>query len=463
MSLFVFRRDLRIVDNLGFIDACKTSKKTGDLIYPIFILNPEQIDSQKNSYFSNNSVQFMCESLQDLNKQLDGKLTLYHGDNELVLSSLFKTDKIKKLYFNLDHTGYSQKRDKMMMDLAEKYNIECITHDEVGLFPVDTVKTTTGLLYSKFTPFYERIRNLKVSVPITSIPNCRLGQIHLTKYEYPISKLKHFYKLNPNILVNGGRKEALSILKRLKTIVNQYNKTHDYPIYPTTHLSAYLKYGCISAREAYYAMKKLNASASQPLIRQLFWREFYLGISKQYPEIMKGKSLKPSYENIKWEGTSTNLNKWKDGMTGFPIVDAGMREMNMTGYMHNRLRLITSGFLIKTLLRNWRDGEKYFAQSLVDYDFSNNNGGWQWSSGSGTDSQPYFRIFNPWMQSKNFDPNAEYIKRWIPELADVPAKDIHNWNSVYQNYKHVDYPKPIVDYSEQKDKALKMYENVFRH
>jgi deoxyribodipyrimidine photo-lyase len=463
MSLFIFRRDLRIVDNLGFIDACKTSKKFGEPVYPIFILNPEQIDSHKNPYFSNNSVQFMCESLEDLNKQLDGKLSLYYGDNAIVLNALFKTEQIKRVFFNLDHTGYSQKRDKMITDLADKYNIECITHDDVGIFPVDTVKTTTGLLYSKFTPYYERIRTLRVPVPITAIPKCHFGQIRLTKYLYAISHLNHFYKINPHILVHGGRKEAVSILKRLTTTVKHYNKTHDYPIHPTTHLSAYLKYGCVSAREAYYAMKKIGASASQPLIRQLFWREFYLGISKQHPEIMNGKSLRPSYENIKWEGTSTNLKKWKEGMTGFPIVDASMREMNTTGYMHNRLRLITSAFLIKTLLRNWRDGEKYFAQTLVDYDFSNNNGGWQWSSGSGTDSQPYFRIFNPWMQSSNFDPDAEYIKKWIPELADVPAKDIHQWNMTFQNYRSIKYPKPIVDYHDQKEKALRMYNAAFKY
>ena len=458
MSLFIFRRDLRTYDNIGFIETCKFK----DPVYPIFILNPEQIDSKKNDYFSNNSVQFMCESLYDLNKQLDTKLTLYYGLNENVLTELFKTNKLKRVCFNVDYTGYSQYRDKKIAELAKKHGIECITYEDIGVFPIDTVKTSSGKLYSKFTPFYNKIKSIKVPSPISSIPRHTLSKISIPKYNYSVSNLGHFYKKNPTILVHGGRKEGLSMLSHITTSAKHYDKTHDLPIHNTTHLSAYLKYGCISPRETYYKMKKLNVSASVPLIRQLFWREFYLGISKQYPNIMKGKSLKPNYDHIKWKGTITNLNKWKEGQTGFPIVDAGMRQMNATGYMHNRLRLITSGFLIKTLLRNWRDGEKYFAQTLVDYDFSNNNGGWQWSSGSGTDSQPYFRILNPWLQSEKFDENAEYIKKWVPELKDVPSKDIHNWNNTYMNYKNItNYPKPIVDYQIQKEKALNMYSSAF--
>ena len=462
MSLFIFRRDLRIQDNIGFNQACQT----GEPVYPIFILNPEQIDSTKNPYFSHNSVQFMCESLHDLNRELNQHLSLYHGNIEDVLTEIFKTGHIQRVFFNLDHTGYSQRRDAGIIALAAKYHIECITPDDVGVLPVGTVKTSTGLIYSKFTPFYEKIRVKKVPKPLPtlSVAKCHLAQLHLKKYNYAIRKLDAFYHVNPHILVHGGRKEGLLRLKEMKHTVNHYNKTHDYPIYSTTHLSAYLKYGCISAREAYYLMKTLNKSAADPLIRQLFWRDFYLGIARQHPEIMKGKPLKPSYANIKWQGTASQLNRWKKGVTGFPIVDAGMREMNTTGYMHNRSRLITSGFLIKTLLCNWRDGEKYFAQSLVDYDFANNNGGWQWSSGSGADSQPYFRILNPWIQGTKVDPDAEYIKKWIPELRDVAVKDIHNWDTAYTKYPHLKshYPAPCVDYTKQKELALKMYNEVFR-
>lgn len=457
MSLFIFRRDLRLNDNLGFIDAINSGEK----VYPIFILNPEQIDKNKNPYFSNNSVQFMCESLRDLNKQLLNKLNLYNGSNEDVIEELLESGKIKKVFFNIDHTGYSQKRDAMIEQLCKKYKVECIMIDEVGLLPIGSVKTSDGKLYSKFTPFYEKIKSKHVPTPVT-IPNKYVNSISTikTKYSFPVSKLTGFYHENKNVSVRGGRDKALDILDNIKEFKN-YNKSRDYPAIETTRLSAYLKYGCVSVREVYYKMKK-SLGPSSALLRQLYWREFYLGISQQYPEIMRGKSLKPSYENIKWQGTLAHFNKWKDGLTGFPIVDAGMREMNVTGYMHNRCRMIVSSFLIKTLLVDWHKGEKYFAQTLVDYDFSNNNGGWQWSSGSGTDSQPYFRIFNPWAQSEKYDPDAEYIKKWIPELKNVSAKDIHTWYKSYKNNSDTDYPKPIVDYAEQKEKALEMYASAFR-
>lgn len=460
MSLFIFRRDLRLNDNIGLINALINTKEN---VYPIFILNPEQIDKNKNEYFSNNSVQFMCESLRDLNQQLDGNLSLYYGNNLDVLEELLThNNKINNVYFNLDYSGYSQKRDKSIIELCTKYNINCETYEDIGLFPIGTVKNSSGQLYSKFTPFYEKLKSKRVPIPldISISKKTKLASSGIkNKYSFPISKLSKFYKENPTILVHGGSSNALEILKNIKNIKG-YGKTRDYPMKPTTHLSAYLKYGCISVREAYYIIKKQLGASSAPLLRQLYWREFYLGISKQNPQIMEGKSLKPSYDKIKWLGLLGHFNKWKEGITGFPIVDAGMREMNETGYMHNRLRMIVSSFLIKTLLIDWRKGEKYFAQSLVDYDFSNNNGGWQWSSGSGTDSQPYFRIFNPWSQSERYDEDALYIKKWIPELKDIPAKDIHNWFLAYQKYKEVDYPKPIVDYDEQKKMALKMYREI---
>jgi deoxyribodipyrimidine photo-lyase len=173
-----------------------------------------------------------------------------------------------------------------------------------------------------------------------------------------------------------------------------------------------------------------------------------------------GRSLKPNYDKIRWHYNSTWFEKWCDGRTGFPIVDAGMRQMNTTGYMHNRARLIVASFLIKTLLIDWRKGEQYFAQSLTDYDVANNNGNWQWVSSSGADSQPFYRIFNPWRQSEEYDSDCEYIKQWVPELSSLEPNIIHNWNTEYVNYKDVKYPKPIVDYAEQRDKALKMYKDA---
>ena len=192
----------------------------------------------------------------------------------------------------------------------------------------------------------------------------------------------------------------------------------------------------------------------------MYWRDFYANILYEFPRVI-GHSLKTKYDNIHWHHNSNWFKAWCNGSTGFPIVDAGMRQMNTTGYMHNRGRLIVASFLVKTLLIDWREGEEYFANKLTDYDVANNNGNWQWISGGGADSQPYFRVFNPWLQTKEYDPKCEYIKKWIPELKDVPVKDLLKWYIKYIDYKDIKYPKPIVKYEEQKDKVLKMYSSIF--
>ena len=193
-----------------------------------------------------------------------------------------------------------------------------------------------------------------------------------------------------------------------------------------------MKYGNISVREAYHIMKN-KLGIESDLIKQLIWKDFYAQLLYHNPKVL-GNALKPKYNDIQWENNPTYLKKWKDGKTGFPIVDAGMRELNKTGYMHNRARLITASFLIKTLLIDWQKGEKYFAQKLTDYDPASNNGNWQWVASTGADSQPYFRIFNPWSQSKTHDSDCEYIKKWIPELEGIPNKSIHQWDKDCEKY-----------------------------
>ena len=204
-------------------------------------------------------------------------------------------------------------------------------------------------------------------------------------------------------------------------------------------------------------MKK-ELGKKDPLIRQLIWRDFYYHLGNGFIDRF-GKSLKPQYDSIKWNVNSGQLQKWKDGNTGYPIVDACMKQINTTGYMHNRGRLIVASFLVKNLQINWEAGEKYFAQTLLDYDVLVNNGNWQWVSGSGADSMPYFRIFNPWTQSEKFDKECEYIKYWLPNLKDVENKHLHQWEKFYTEYdlKEIDYVKPMIDYKESREKTLKMY------
>jgi deoxyribodipyrimidine photo-lyase len=204
----------------------------------------------------------------------------------------------------------------------------------------------------------------------------------------------------------------------------------------------------------YYTFK-----SNHSFIRQLYWRDFYGQVLYNYPQSLE-HSLKPKYDKIKWHHNEKWFEAWKNGMTGFPAVDSGMRQLNTTGYMVNRSRLIVSSFLVKTLLIDWRKGAQYFSQKLIDYSPENNQLNWQWIASSGPDSQPFFRIFNPWLQGENFDKNCEYIKTWIPELSSLEPKIIHNWETEYINNKEIKYPKPICDYTEQKDKVLKMYKDA---
>jgi deoxyribodipyrimidine photo-lyase len=267
--------------------------------------------------------------------------------------------------------------------------------------------------------------------------------------------MKRFTRINPNILVRGGRPEALQLLSRAVRTIHNYNAIHNDLSLQTSELSASIKFGCISIREAYKAFHDKPG-----IIRQLYWRDFYANIMYEFPHVI-GHSLKPKYDKIHWHHNSKLFDAWCKGETGYPIVDAGMRQMNTTGYMHNRARLIVASFLVKTLLIDWREGEEYFAQKLTDYDPSNNNGNWQWISGGGADSQPYFRVFNPWRQAAEYDPTCEYMKKWVPELKDVPEKDLLKWDTKHVHYKDVQYPAPIVQYQSQREQVLKLYASIF--
>ena len=286
-----------------------------------------------------------------------------------------------------------------------------------------------------------------------------INQNDFYQFDY-ISDYQRIITFSDESLLRGGRSQGMMKLKSLKKF-EDYSETRNNLESNTTQMSAYLKYGCISAREAYLRLEEMFGK-HHSLIRQLVWRDFYIHILDAFPRVLNGKSLKPQYDAIKWENSRKFFNAWKNGKTGFPIVDANMRMLNNVGYMHNRGRLIVASFLIKTLLIDWRWGEKYFARMLIDYDPAANNGNWQWVAGSGADSQPYFRIFNPWSQSEKHDKDATFIKKWIPELEDVDAKYIHNWDVFHSQYPAIDYNKPIVDYSLMREKALALYKKYLQ-
>jgi deoxyribodipyrimidine photo-lyase len=454
-GLFIFRRDFRINDNNGLNLLSKYCKN----IYTIFIFTPEQV-GDNNKYKSENSVQFMIESLQDLSSQVSksgGHLYTFYGHNDKIIAECIQAFHIQIVCFNLDITPYAKERDAKIIKLCEKVNTYVIYDYDYYLHEPGVILNGTGEPYQKFTPYYKASLQKKVAEPV------KLGNLHLSKSSVHVANritleeaFKKFTTLNTDILVRGGRTEAVKILKTALKTQTHYVSTHNMLDSQTTLLSAYIKFGCLSIREVYKAFKGKTA-----LIRQLIWRDFYANILYSFPRVL-GHAMKEKYNRIHWHHNTTWLKKWSNGETGFPVVDACMRQLNTTGYMHNRGRLIVASFLTKTLLISWKEGEEYFAKNLTDYDPASNNGNWQWVASTGADSQPYFRIFNPWEQAKNFDPNCEYIKKWVPELKDVSNKDILNWETTFIEYKHIKYPKPMVDYKKQKDLAIKMFGDIFK-
>ena len=451
-SIFIFRRDLRLYDNTGLIKAL-TSSRT---VILIFILTPEQL--LDNPYKSDNCVQFMMESLDDLDSQLcehKSRLYLFFGKPSQVIEDLITNMPIDAVFVNMDYTPYSTKRDNEIEKKCLDKNIKFHSYEDITLNPIGSIKTTNDKAYTKFTPFFNKASETKIPLPAK---NDHTNYIkHNIKIKNEFKKDKHnLYVYNENIAQNGGRTFGLEILKNIGDFKN-YNKDRNILNINTTRLSAYNKFGCVSIREVYHSVKK-NIGLKSEIIRQLYWRDFYYNLLFFYPKTLsKHEPINLKYNNIQWNDNKL-LKKWQLGQTGFPVVDACMRELNTTGYMHNRGRLIVSSFLIKTLHINWTHGEAYFSKNLIDYDPAQNVGNWQWVFYT-IDGSGYTRIFNPWRQSIKFDKDCQYIKKWVPELKDVNNSDIHKWNEKYVNYK-INYPKPIVDYEKEKNKTLKIYGKI---
>jgi deoxyribodipyrimidine photo-lyase len=421
INIFIFRRDLRVEDNISLNNLIKYCGNKNILL--LFIFNPQQIYANKNPYFSNNAVQFMIESLVSLEKQ--AHINYYEGNDIDILNNLNKKYKIKTVAFNKDYTPFAIKRDKIINEWCKTRNITIISNEDYTLYPIGTIKNKTGKPYQVYTPFYKTCLKISVQKPI------KIPKINFIKTVINFNKNK-YYKKNDKLALRGGRENALI---RLKNKFLTYSKYRDYPaLDATTKLSAFIKFGCISIREVYYTYIKNKA-----LIRELIWREFYANILYYFPYIVQGHSFKQKYDKIQWTNNKEWFEKWCKGETGYAIVDAGMKQLNETGWMHNRVRMIVAMFLTKDLLIDWRWGEKYFATKLVDYDPASNNGGWQWSASTGTDAQPYFRIFNPELQIKKYDKDYIYIKRWNPE------------------YKNI---KKIIDHNERSKIAIKTFKNI---
>lgn len=451
-SLFIFRRDLRLYDNTSLIQAIKNSEE----VICCFILNPKQI-TKENKYYNSNSIEFLFESLIKLNKELNkhnSRLFLFYGDQIEILNKIVPKYDIESIFQNYDYTPFARFRDKNIKKLCEKLNINFSQyHDYLFNNPKKLLKDN-GEPYRVFTPFYNKATIIEIQNP-EEIKYENLSKMKIEE-EYNHDFLDKLLPIkNKNLFCKGGRDNALKILNDLNKL-EKYNKMRDYPeLNATSKLSAHLKFGTISIRELYYIFQS-NFGKDHPFLKQLYWREFWTYIAYFFPNVFK-ENFHQKYNKISWSNNEMNFRAWSEGNTGFPIVDAGMRQLNKTGYMHNRVRMIVASFLVKDLHIDWKFGEKYFAQNLIDYDPSLNNGNWQWASSTGCDGSPYFRIFNPWRQQEKFDKECNYIKKWLPELENLTPKEIHNWENI--QLKKINYSKPIINHKIQAKISIEMFKN----
>lgn len=438
-SLFIFRRDLRLKDNTGLIQALQSSQQ----VIPCFIFNPTQLENHR--YRSQPGLQFMVESLTDLDQQLAKygcQLSVFHGAPETVLEEIIQQHKINAVFVNRDYTPFSIRRDARLKACCEANQLEFHSCNDLLLIEPEYALKADGSPYTVFTPFYRNACKYPVD-NIQALKNPRFYEKRLgTSLKKELSELSlPTLKQYPN---KGGRQKAIAILKAIGDFKN-YDKQRDIPaLNATTLLSAHNKFGTCSIREVYHTVRN-SLGSGHSLLRELYWRDFFTHIGFHFPHVF-GHAFRRQYDAITWSNNRSWFKRWCEGNTGFPIVDAGMRELNETGYMHNRVRMITASFLVKDLQIDWRWGERYFAQHLVDYDPCVNNGNWQWAASTGCDAQPYFRIFNPWLQQKKFDPDCRYVYQWIPELRDYSSREIHRWETGCDSLV---YPSPMVNHQEQ--------------
>lgn len=448
---FIFRRDLRIADNTGFLAACAECEE----VIPCFIFDERQL--KKNTYFSENAFQFLVESIEDLERQFHeagGHAYMFYGKPERILERLIVKEEVEAVFVNRDYTPFSRVRDAALHEVCTRRNIPFLSYSDSLLHEPEEVFTGEKKHpYTQFSAFLRRARALPVRKPVTMRPHLHFDKdIRFAKPGIQRKLLKHE---NPHLFVNGGRSQGEVRLRDLKKF-KQYATTRNFPaLNATTGLSAPIKFGTLSIREVYWAVAN-SLGKNHALIDELYWRDFFTHIAFHFPHIF-GNAFRSEYNDIPWKKNMLHFRAWCTGTTGFPIVDAGIRQLNTTGFMHNRIRMITASFLVKDLHIDWRWGEKYFASKLVDYDPSVNNGNWQWVASTGCDAQPFFRVFNPWLQQKKFDADCEYIRQWIPELRSISAPDIHNPDRTQSLGM---YPSPMILHAEEAVKAVEMYKNV---
>jgi deoxyribodipyrimidine photo-lyase len=396
----------------------------------------------------------ILQSLEDLDQELTKfgtKINLIQDELIDCLISLWNVYPFEAIFFNEDYTPLSIRREEAIKKFAQEKQISWISNIDYPLVDPRLVKTKSNKPYKVFTPFYNNSKKIEITLPEEIPEKSQFSSLSNHQIK-KISDIKEKWNLRETKII-GGRTKALEKLSKITDAI-RYLEERDFPAKNSTSgLSTYIRFGNLSIREVYHF---IGSQLENPggLIRQLYWRDFYTYIGFHFPHVYQ-TNFNQKYKFLSWENNPDLFDRWIKGMTGFPIVDAGIRQLNETGLMHNRVRMIVASFLVKDLLIDWKWGERYFAKQLLDYDPAVNNGSWQWASSTGTDAQPYFRIFNPWRQQKKYDPNCDYIKKWIPELRDFEPKIIHNLFK--QRPKTIAYPKPIVDHGERAKLAKLMF------
>ncbi len=424
VNIFWFRRDLRLHDNAGLYYALKDKNP----VLPIFIFDTNILNDLEDK--SDRRVQFIYQVLEELHtslKKLGSGLDIKHGDPYTVFKELLEQYNIQKVFTNNDYEPYATGRDGHIRKLLKSSGVNFCSYKDQVIFEKDEIVKDEGSPYTIFTPYS---RKWKSSLN------------HFFLKNYPTSKyFKNFFALRekkmPSLNSIGFQATPFSFPSEFwdNEKIRNYKEKRDIPsLKGTTRLSLHLRFGTISIRELARKAGPLNES----FLNELIWRDFYQMILWHFPRVVQ-QSFKPAYDNIKWRNNEKEFSAWCTGQTGYPIVDAGMRELNETGFMHNRVRMIVASFLTKHLLIDWRWGEAYFAKKLLDYDLAANNGGWQWAAGSGCDAAPYFRIFNPYLQTKKFDPELKYIKSRV------------------RDFDEISYPLPIVNHELARKRCLDAY------
>lgn len=426
MNIFWFRRDLRLDDNVGLYHALNS----GDEVLPVFIFD-ESILSQLHKYDAR--VTFIHQQLTLIDSQLKaiGKsLAVFHGNPFEVFIKLIAENKIDSIYTNHDYEPYARKRDLELFHLFKDNNISFKTSKDQVIFEKSEVCKDDGTPYVVYTPYSTKWKY-------------NFSKIGLNNYKsesYLEKIINHPYPfLNLNDIGFEPSTIKVKDFDISDSLIDNYEVTRNFPaLAKTSHLGIYLRFGAVSIRKI---VAKALESRNETFLKELIWREFFMQILWHFPHTVNS-CFRPKYDNIAWSNNEISFQKWCNGKTGYPLVDAGMRELNATGHMHNRVRMVVASFLCKHLLIDWRWGETYFAINLLDYEQSSNVGNWQWAAGSGVDAAPYFRIFNPAEQLKKFDNDLLYIKKWIPEFGTDA------------------YPQPIIDHKEAREKCLMVYKEA---